>query len=219
MTYSETKFATSGPWWCGGWFGPIIVGGAAAVVFAAANAIYPPTLPPPIASAHVKIVLPNGHGSATHIGDGLYVTAAHVVDGQTELTINGAPVQVMWANKEYDIALVRGSADAAFVPLACIIPQVGDQGVAHGNPMNFEDITTTLTVAGDVRTIGDWKSALPMDGTMAPGMSGGSWVMGGHVAGVNVGVSLAPAGAGFPSYYGISIIVPASVVCDLLGRT
>lgn len=218
MTYSETKFAPSGPWWGGRWFGPLIVSGAAAVVFATANAIYPPTLPPPLTSAHVKIVLPAGHGSATHIGDGLYVTAAHVVDGQTEITINGDPVQVMWANKEYDIALVRGSADAAFMPLACITPQVGDMGIAHGNPMIFDDITTSLTVAGDVRTIYHWKSALPMDGTMGPGMSGGAFVMGGRLAGVNVGIVLMPVGIG-ASYYGISIIVPASVVCDLLGRT
>lgn len=217
MTYSETRYVNDGRYLAAN---KVVGGMTAAVVLLGIYALFQPTtLPPPLTSAHVKIVLPAGHGSATHIGDGLYITAAHVVDGQTELTINGAPVQVMWANKEYDIALVRGSADAAFVPLACITPQVGDQGIAHGNPMMFEDITTTLTVAGDVRTIGDWKSALPMDGTMAPGMSGGGGVMGGHVAGVNVGVALAPAGAGFPSYYGISIVVPASVVCDLLGRT
>ena len=84
--------------------------------------------------------------------------------------------------------------------------------------MVFDDITTSLTVAGSVRAIGDWKAAIPMDGTMGPGMSGGSFVIDGYVAGINVGVAMAPA-SGFPSFFGISIIVPSSVVCDLMGRT
>lgn len=173
---------------------------------------------PPLTSAHVNVTITGGgHGSATHIGDGLYVTAAHVTNNGP-MTINGAEIKVLWANTDYDIALLSGPDTAASVPLACYTPSVGDVGKAHGNPMSFTDITTSLTVAGEAREIGDWKVALPMDGTLGPGMSGGGFVIGGALAGVNVGAAFAPAGA-FPSYFGISIIVPSSVVCDLMGRT
>ena len=174
--------------------------------------------PAPLASAYAEVVLPTGHGSATHIGDGLYVTAAHVVGDNAVVQINGVASAVLWSNSTYDIALVAGPEQAASVPLWCGTAQVGDTGIAHGNPMDLEGISMSLTVAGSARTIGHWKVALPMDGSMGPGMSGGGWVVGGALAGVNVGAAMAPTTAGLPSYYGLSIVVPSSVVCDLMGR-
>ncbi len=172
---------------------------------------------PPITSAHVKVETKLGHGSATHIGEGLYVTAAHVVGSNKTAQINGVEVEALWANDTYDIAVLSGPNQAASVPLACYTPTIGETGEAHGNPMAFNDITTRVVVAGAPATIGEWKVAVPVDGTVGPGMSGGAFVIGGALVGVNVGAALAPAGS-FPSYFGLSIIVPGSVVCDLLGR-
>lgn len=170
----------------------------------------------PIASAFVRIDSDAGHGSATHIGDGLFVTAAHVLgDG---LSINGAPVEVLWSNEAYDVAVIRGQDQLSSVPLSCRALLVGDTGQPHGNPMDIADITTTLVVAGEAREIGPWKIAMPMDGSIGPGMSGGGFVIGGALVGVNVGLATAPASSFSTSFYGISIVVPSTVVCDLMGR-
>jgi hypothetical protein len=172
----------------------------------------------PLTSAYVKVETVTGHGSATHIGDGLYVTAAHVVKDVATVKINGVESAVLWANSTYDIALISGPSQANVVPLACYDAAVGEVGDAHGNPLQFTDISTTLTVAGEAGTLSNWKLAMPMDGTMAAGMSGGGWVINGFLAGVNVGVAMAPTPVGLPSFFGISVVVPSSVVCDLMGR-
>ena len=175
------------------------------------------TLPVPLTSAHVKIETSRGHGSATHIGDGLYLTAAHVIGDGASIKISGHGATLLWANASYDIALVSGPEIAASVPLACYTPQLGEAGEAHGNPMELSDITTTARVAGSARTIGEWKLAIPVDGALGPGMSGGAFVIGGALVGVNVGSALAPTGRG-ASFFGLAVVVPGSVVCDLMGR-
>ena len=201
-----------------GWFVSITFALALLIVVSVA-ALLPPSPPAArLASAHVLVQLEASHGSATHIGGGLYVTAAHVVGDNAEVQIRGAAAPVLWSNKDYDIALVAGPAEAASVPLWCGTAAVGEIGQAHGNPMSLEDIVTTLTVAGVPREIADWKLALPMDGAVGPGMSGGGWIVDGRLAGVNVGAAMAPTSAGLPSYYGVSVVVPSSVVCQLLGR-
>lgn len=218
MAYSETRFVPAH----GADLRAVLAGAAfaAALLIPAYVAVHAPGANyAPLTSAHVKVETATGHGSATHIGDGLYVTAAHVVKDVDTVKINGVESAVLWANKSYDIALVSGPSQANIVPLACYDAAVGEVGIAHGNPLFFTDISTTLAVAGEARTLNTWKLAMPMDGTMAAGMSGGGWVINGFLAGVNVGVAMAPTPVGFPSFFGISIVVPSSVVCDLLGRT
>lgn len=217
MAYSETRFVPAR----GADLRAVIVGIAASAILLVPAYIAtrgPSAELTPIASAHVKVETVTGHGSATHIGDGLYVTAAHVVNDVATVKINGVESAVLWANKTYDIALISGPSQADVVPLVCYDAVVGEVGIAHGNPLQFTDISTTLTVAGEARALNNWKLAMPMDGTMAGGMSGGGWVINGFLAGVNVGVALAPTPVGMSSYFGISIVVPSSVVCDLMGR-
>lgn len=206
-----------------GWFVGIIVALALLaigyLVFSANNYV----AYAPLTSPHVKVVTAKGHGSATHIGDGLFVTAAHVVgDAEASIVPAGGSTtvaEVLWVNTEYDIALLRSSSDRFdSVPLVCVIPLVGSSGTAYGNPMDLDGISTQVRVAGMVREHALWKSVLPVDGALAPGMSGGGIVMDGTLVGVTVGVSIASLG-GLPSLYGVGFIVPSSVVCDLLGRT
>lgn len=172
----------------------------------------------PLTSPHVKVVTAKGHGSATHIGDGLFVTAAHVVTDQPSATVDGEQVEILWVNRQYDIALLRGPSAHATMPMSCTVPSVGTQALAYGNPGNLESISTSIRVAGAARQLDMWKVAVPVDGALAPGMSGGGAIAGGQLVGVIVGVAIVPLGF-TPSLYGVGFIVPSSVVCDLLGRT
>lgn len=176
-----------------------------------------PTPATPLPSPHVKVETAKGHGSATHIGNGYYVTAAHVVTDQPSVTIDGADTAILWANRTYDIALLRGPSQRAVVPLACIAPTTGQQGTAHGNPNALTDLTVGVRIAGAAGELGLWKVAVPIDGAVAPGMSGGAVVIGGELAAVTVGVSIADLGF-VPSMYGVGFAVPGAVVCQLMGR-
>lgn len=193
-----------------GWFVGIIVALALLaigyLVFSAND-----TKPSGLLSPYVKIETNSGHGSATHIGDGYFVTAAHVVARQGGLRIKATDnsihdLEIMWFNQTYDVALLRVAKHDRFasVPMSCSIAAVGTRGESHGNPMFIENITTNLVVAGSVRSFGDtWPVAIPVDGALA---------------GVNVGVLLAPTGGLSASMFGVNVVVPSSVVCDLMGR-
>lgn len=200
-----------------GWFVGIIVALALlAIGYLVFSAIQPTALP--LASAHVKVVTAKGHGSATHIGNGLFVTAGHVVSDQPSATIDGEPAEILWVNRQYDIALLRGASTYASVPLVCSVPAVGTEVIAYGNPGDLDSISTAIRVAGSARQLELWKLAIPVDGALAPGMSGGAAVVDGKLVGVVVGVAIVPLGF-TPSLYGVGFIVPSSVVCDLMGRT
>jgi serine protease Do len=179
---------------------------------------------PPVAadksSAHLKVVLPTGHGSAVHIGDGYLVTAGHVAEGQTvlELHSEGGTVykaDVLWINKEYDIAFLKmqEQTSLASAPLNCAPNAIGQKITAYGNPTVLEFIYTRGEVVGAVRQFGDWKAVVPVDLVVAPGMSGGAVLDdAGAVVGITVGVMQYGYGL-----VGIGLIVPSAVVCDLRG--
>jgi S1-C subfamily serine protease len=172
----------------------------------------------PLLSPHIKVQTAVAHGSATHIGGGLFVTAAHVVGSSKAVTTGPTSLEVLWANKTYDIALLRGPLnDFGALPLLCVTPHPGETAYAYGNPMDLEGIATQVQIAGTARETDLWKMVVPVDGALAPGMSGGGIVAAGRLIGVTVGVSIASLG-GFPSLYGVGFIVPGSVVCDLMGR-
>lgn len=208
-----------------GWFIGIIV---ALTLLAVGYTVYSASAPvQSVATSHVKIQTNGSHGSATHIGNGYFVTAAHVVAGHGDIQIkddagNLFDPELLWVNTSYDIALLRLANGDSFetTPLTCDIPAVGATGRAYGNPMMLEDIITSQVVAGEPRQFGEiWKFGLPVDGALAPGMSGGAFVVDGKLAGVNVGVLLAPTSGFSTSMWGVNVVVPGSVVCDLLGRT
>lgn len=190
---------------------------AALAVAALAVPFVPLRVEPALPSAFVKVETATGHGSATHIGNGLYITAAHVVADSAEVKINGAKSPVLWANSTYDIALVSGPEHAASVPLACVVPDVGATGLLHGNPLFLDDVEVGASVAGTPRELQTWKVVVPIDGTLLPGMSGGGFIVGGALVGVNVGLLSVQLGLS-TSATGIGVVVPASVVCDLMGR-
>lgn len=190
-----------------------------------AVAVWQPLSAPVLqAESYVKVVYSNGHGSAAYIGDGYFVTAAHVVRDQPDaplLLSDGRKVQgeVLWVNKAYDIALVRAKVGGIVAaPLRCTVPVIGDEIHASGNPGDQDRVTTWGRVAGDERSTGFWRSVVVVNMAVVPGMSGGPvYDESGAVVGITVGVMLSQAGMS-ASMVAVGYVVPGKTVCALLAR-
>lgn len=180
--------------------------------------------PAPTISASVKITsaVP-GHGSGVHIGQGLILTAAHVVQGEGTFTVmtteDEREAQVLWASDVYDVALLRtDDADLQAMPLSCDTPVVGSAVTAYGNPLGMEFIRTSGQVIGPVGSALGIPGAYPVDMTIIPGMSGGPLVDAhGEVVGIAVAVMSYPVGFA-PQLTGIGMAVSGEAVCELMGR-
>jgi S1-C subfamily serine protease len=168
-----------------------------------------------------------GHGSGVYIGDGLVITAAHVVTNiegdfkvKTE-TGNVIKAELLWSSAARDVALIRvsGTNGLSVARLDCVTPQVGERIHARGNPLSVEFFSTWGHVSTVQRTYGHWLEAVGVNMTVLPGMSGGP-VFGesGAVVGIAVGVLMAPSGFGSAAPTGVGLIVPGSTICQLLGR-
>lgn len=175
--------------------------------------------------ADVKVLLDKGHGSAVHIGGGLFLTAAHVVlnpSKRLDIKLQDKSVraaQVLWVSTSYDIALIQ--ADGAGIStssLSCAKAAIGDNVTLTGNPMALEAITAFGRIASEEVAIGSWKSVLVVSGPTIPGQSGGAVYNEAHeVVGITVGLMGVQLGM-FPSASGYGTIVPSSTICTLLGR-
>lgn len=187
-----------------------------------------PVSPDPM-SATVKLSIPSGgHGSGTHIGGGLIVTAGHVAvkEGDTfDVRFeDGTETKAvtLWSSRTYDIALVRiDETDKPASNLECRTPRSGEPLRFLGNPLGMEWVTTSGYAAGPVTHAYPeaWDTVLPVDAAMAGGMSGGgAFDADGDLVGVNVGMPIQPLGYSGTAT-GISFVVPGEVVCGLLART
>lgn len=175
----------------------------------------------------VKILLEQGHGSGVYIGQGLILTAAHVVanskDGKVKIKTEGGnilPGDVLWMSKDRDVALVRviGTTGLKAAALSCATPEYGQMISARGSPGPVEFFTAWGHIAGTVKPFGPWLEAIPTDMTTIMGMSGGPvFNARGEVVGLVVGVLTVPIGFS-ASLTGIGVIVPGSTICTLLGR-
>lgn len=179
----------------------------------------------PAATEVVKVVLPDGHGSGTHIGNGYILTAAHVVGGSQEVTLkasNGSEQKgtVLWANRTYDVALVRAEHfdGLAAAHLSCRTASAGEDIEARGNPLLLEFVSSWGRIAGGERELGPWKDVLITDMTTVMGMSGGGvFDVKGDMIGITVGVMSVPMGFS-ASLTGFGAIVPSSVACMLMAK-
>jgi len=187
------------------------------------------SVPPPVTSSFsIKIVLPAGHGSGTHIGSGYIVTAAHVVKGKASVVIKttrGNPryARVLWVNDAYDIALLRTEPQGiAVAHMSCRSLKEGDSVRADGNPLNIEFVSSSGKISGAARQTPMHKLTYITDMTTVMGMSGGGlFDSKGDLVGVTSAVALAPLPLGknyVPSLTGFGMAVPTSAVCELMGR-
>ena len=169
----------------------------------------------------VKVHVGGGHGSGTHIGGRLILTAAHVVESAPSIEIETSdgkkmPAKVLWIAKAHDVAVIQ--YEGAVLPsaqLSCGSLRQGDAIQAFGNPgaVQFAKFNGFISTREEERAI--WKVAHVMDVTGMPGMSGGGvFNMAGKLVGVFVGGYSSP----YAPVSGITLMVPASAVCRMLGR-
>ena len=177
------------------------------------------------AESMVKVLVNGGHGSGVHIGNGLVLTAAHVVVGATGVTVKLSDGQILkgdvqWAAKAQDVALIRVEHPERMgvANLECRDMVIGEEITVYGNPLNIDYMRTYGRVGGAPRSASPWESVIPSDISVAPGNSGGPvFDADGDVIGVLVGGAVTRLGMG-GSFVGMSYFVPSRTICRLLAR-
>ncbi|MBA3348916.1 MAG: trypsin-like peptidase domain-containing protein [Actinobacteria bacterium] len=179
----------------------------------------------------VQIETESGLGTGVvYNSDGFILTAAHVVEGSSGVTVRLAdgrrvPGHVEGADEDTDVAVVSvGRRDLPAASLAIGVPvKVGQLAVAIGSPFGLEGTVTAGVVSAVERTVttneGTAASMIQTDAPINPGNSGGALVdRRGRVIGINDAIrsdSGVNAGVGFA----IPIDTAASVADDLLHGT
>jgi S1-C subfamily serine protease len=171
----------------------------------------------------VKIETADGIGSGVDVGNGIIITANHVVGDHLTVAVhreNGdvAIAGVLWTDTVHDVAAValpNGSGSHASV--ACnYTPTVGDPIEIVGNPMGvFEFVHTWGKIARSGYMLNNdhlpnWPTIMLADATATFGNSGGPVYSADthEVIGILVGGVVTPAGE-----VPLSFIVPSAVIC------
>ncbi len=189
----------------------------------------------PIADA-AEVILPSvvqiltsdgGLGSGViYDSAGLILTAAHVIEGESEVTVRFADGEevmgtVIGGAAEADVGVVQ--VDRAGLPAAQLAlgetPRVGQLAIAVGSPWGLQSTVTAGIVSATNQAInctpnGPCQSLLQTDAAINPGNSGGALVdRFGRLIGINVSIftlSGASEGVGFA--------VPIDVAYDVADR-
>lgn len=181
--------------------------------------------PPPFVSVWTDI----GEGSGFHIGDGVFLTADHVVGFSSNIVLvaeGGAKRQarLLWRNDEHDVALIRIEPKewVANAHLDCSVPARGTAVVAHGDPMGLYFSEWRGFIAGAPSRQQLWPMALPLDMTVTPGLSGGAVTsqQTGFVVAMVVGnqtIHTVPK-SDVTTQSGIGLAIAGDILCMLLGR-
>lgn len=218
--------------------GMLLAGCVAVGIATAAWATMPAELPgkmmterqavwhPPTMDA-VVVIRTGGGGTGTgfSIGNGLIVTAAHVVGKSKTVSIKDVDGNIRMAHVDIvdaatDLAILSTQHKIPAAELDCRMAKVGDEITAIGTPLGLEFITAQGRIAGTARKIGG-TNALVTDIVTIMGMSGGPIFSGGRVVGVTHAVMIAPLTGPMgqvPSLAGFGFIIPSSDVCALLAR-
>ena len=169
----------------------------------------------------------NAVSSAVHIGNGYVLTSLHGIsdDTEIELTTESAVMldsKLLWTSNFYDIALYQIDKYNMLekYTVDCTPLELHEELTFKGNPLNLRHISLKGIVAG--KTIldmtKDWSHLVPVQATIAPGMSGGPAIdTSGKLRGINIGsmVQRHPVGH---TFVGVSYIVPTEAICKLLAR-
>ncbi len=148
----------------------------------------------------VQINTSDGVGSGVVYGQGLILTAAHVVAGEETVVVrleNGENVEgtVLGGTSEADIAVVQ--IDRTDIPIAALAldytPRVGQMAIAVGSPWDLQSTVTAGIVSAVNQPVGcqsgGCRSMLQTDAAINPGNSGGALVdRDGRVLGINVSI-------------------------------
>ncbi len=165
-----------------------------------------------------------GAGSAFHIGDGVYITAAHVVDGGTKFYLDNRPrtvkhlegvkeAKLIGEVDQLDLAVLRGENIADKLEWASETPEVGAVCFALGNPFARAPRSLTVGVISGLERLqvtpkGALAGLVQFDAQVNPGNSGGALLdKNGLVLGV-VSSILSPTG----SSAGVGFAIPSRLV-------
>ncbi|KRB22661.1 S1 family peptidase [Mesorhizobium sp. Root172] len=170
----------------------------------------------------------DGHGSGVSLGHGVFLTAGHVTEDATSLTVKtragkSGTAEVLWSNHAYDVSIIYVEAlkDEPGSPMACAATTIGEDITIVGNPLNTEFATSWGRISSLEKTglenldgKGLWRSLVTMDATAAPGVSGGPiFDKDGEIVGILVSGAVSDRGT-----FGYSYMVPSTAICRLLGR-
>jgi len=176
--------------------------------------------------AEGKVTFRRASCSATHIGGGLFLTAAHCAStpnqpqyfftGVEEPTPETEPAQMLWRSPEYDIALYyapeAGEGRAERV-LSCSgdLPEGAEvEHIGWPKGVRVHTYGRVAGVTGDEFNL--WKRAQIINLSAAPGSSGGA------VISTETGELVGMLNGGPAPFGAVAIMVPSSVICGLLGR-
>jgi S1-C subfamily serine protease len=172
----------------------------------------------------VQIRTSDGVGSGVIFDQGLILTAAHVVEGETTVQVrleDGENVEgtVLGGTAEADIAVIQ--IERTDVPVATLaldsMPRVGQTAIAVGSPWGLTSTVTAGIISAVNQPLGcgqvgeTCRSMLQTDAAINPGNSGGALLdREGRVVGINVSIfSLSGANDG------VGFAVPIDVAYDI----
>jgi S1-C subfamily serine protease len=149
--------------------------------------------------------------SASHIGNGVVLTAAHCIPGAIDESAS-PKTATLWVDREHDVALLyRRGLNRPAVTLACEEIPIGTEIEALGNPYGLAAVHTYGQVASRPMAIPgraiSWQAGQLITAVLERGMSGGM-VLDAH--GRQVGLIVGGVGA-------IGVMVPGKTVCGLMG--
>lgn len=171
-------------------------------------------------------------GSGFHIGNGMIVTAAHVVPPDINLDIdisfdnkNFYKANVVASESNYDAAVLNSPQIANLVPAVELgnsdAIEVGDIVAVIGSPEGFHDTATVGRVTNTHQTLGQaaptpaWRDIIFIDADILEGSSGGM-VIGtdGKVYGIIMGVTGQHSDVGV----GQNSACPSNKILELLSK-
>jgi len=168
-----------------------------------------------------------GNGSGWVYGPGLVVTAAHVVNLGTDVTVDGRPAEIAGVAPCEDLALLRTGTDARPLDLTPSRDWAqGESVLAFGYPEEApsgEPPSSTRGVVSAARTefrdpapdVPRYPAAIRTDTALDPGFSGGPLVdLDGQVIGVNAAARTT--GAGGRPLQGANFAIPADRAAAVL---
>jgi len=144
-----------------------------------------------------------GYGSGVLFAPNRILTAAHVVDGETNITINGLKASIIRIDKENDLATLYVELACPCAVLAEDRPNIDDSIYVIGYPIYPGFITQLLTEGRIQNYILGAEDGVKYMVTTAPVISGNSGgpvfvrtVFGYEVVGIVVQVAVLPTGFG-----------------------